>query len=173
VSANGRLGEPVVTPSSGATPFGFDVTSSGVIVISEAGGAAPNGAVSSYRADAAGSLGLITASLDAGGAASCWVVLTDDDRFAFVANSASNAIASVSVADDGALALVNAQAGPTGPGTTPIDLALAAGDQYLYALEGGTGTIHAFTVNSGGSLAAGGTTPAGAPASGLQGLAAF
>ncbi len=173
VARSGRLGEPVVTASSGATPFGFDVTRSGKIIVSEAGGAAPNGAVSSYRLKENGSLSLITGSLDAQGGASCWVIATADGRFAFVANSASNAIAAVRIGGDGALTLLNALAGDAGAGTTPIDLGLAGDDHFLYALEAGSGAIGAFTVNAGGSLTKGGTITAGAPASGLQGLAAY
>jgi DNA-binding beta-propeller fold protein YncE len=38
----GRPGAPVVTPSSGAAPFGFGITSRGTIVVSEAGARAPS-----------------------------------------------------------------------------------------------------------------------------------
>ena len=43
---SGRPGAPVVTPSSGAVPFGFAITHRGTIVVSEAGAST----VSSYRA---------------------------------------------------------------------------------------------------------------------------
>ena len=48
----GRPGAPVLTPSSGATPFGFAFAPSGVLVVSEAGAST----VSSYRAGFAGRL---------------------------------------------------------------------------------------------------------------------
>jgi 6-phosphogluconolactonase len=90
VRASGRLAAPVVTPSAGATPFRFDVTAAGVAVVSEAGGtaaSAPNGTVSSYeRGGGGGSLHLVTDALDAGGRAACWVIATENGRFAFVAN---------------------------------------------------------------------------------------
>lgn len=175
VEANGRLGAPVVTASSGAVPFGFDVTHGGVAVVSEAGGTqatAPNSAVSSYAAGASGGLSLVTGSIDAGGKAACWVVVTADGT-AFVANSASNAIASVRVNGDGSLALIDASAASTPSGATPIDIDLSTGDRFLYALEAGSGNIGIFAVN-GAALTAGGAVPTGASgASGLQGIAAF
>ncbi len=177
VSANGRLHPSVVTSSSGATPFGFDVTASGFVVVSEAGGTsstAPNGAVSSYTAGAAGSLGTVTASLDAGGQAACWVITTADGDVAFVANSASNAIASIGIGGNGALTVLDATAATTPAGATPIDIDLSTGDRFLYALEGGSSTVGVFTVGAGGSLTAGTAAPTGrSGASGLQGIAAF
>lgn len=177
VGANGRLGAPVVTASSGATPFGFDVTTAGVAVVSEAGGTAataPNGSLSSYTAGAGGSLELVTRSLNTGGRAPCWVVATTDGRFAFVANSASDAIASVGVGGNGALTLLDAAAATTTAGATPIDIDLSTGDRFLYALEAGTGSVGVFAVGGGGSLTAGTAVPTGqSGGSGLQGIAAF
>jgi 6-phosphogluconolactonase len=177
VGADGRLGAPVVTASSGATPFGFDVTTAGVAVVSEAGGTAataPNGSVSSYRTGAGGSLELVTGSISTGGMAPCWVIATTDGRFAFVANSASNAIASVGVGGNGSLTLLDAAAATTAAGATPIDIDLSTGDRFLYALEAGAGTVGVFVVGSGGSLTVGTAVPTGqSGSSGLQGIAAF
>jgi len=177
VHANGRLGAPVVTASAGATPFGFDVTDAGVAVVSEAGGTpatAPNGTVSSYEPGAGGALDVVTGGLDAGGRAACWVVATENGRFAFVANSASNAIASVGIGGDGSLELLEATAGTTPAGAIPIDIDLSDGDGYLYALEGGSGNIGVFAVGSAGGLSAGTAVPTGrGGSSGLQGIAAF
>jgi 6-phosphogluconolactonase len=177
VRENGRLGPPVVTPSSGAMPFGFDVTKSGVAVISEAGGTpatAPNGTVSSYQVGAGGGLHVETDALNAGGRAACWVVATENGRFAFVANSASNAIASVRIRDDGSLRLLDATAGTSPPGAAPLDIDLSDGDGYLYALEGGSGKIAVFAVGARGSLSARTAVPTGrGGSSGLQGIAAY
>ena len=175
VEPNGRLGAPVVTASSGAVPFGFDVTDGGVAVVSEAGGTqttAPNSAVSSYTGGGSGGLTLITGSIDAGGRAACWVAVTADGT-AFVANSASDAIASVRVNGTGSLSLLDASAATTPAGATPIDIDLSTGDRFLYALEAGSGDIGVFAVN-GASLTAGTAVPTGvAGASGLQGIAAY
>lgn len=173
VRPNGRLEDPVVTPSNGATPFGFDVTPRNQPIISEAAGAAPDGAASSYAMTDTGLLSVITGSLDTGGRAACWLILTADGHVGFVVNSGSNAIASLGVAGDGSLTLLDAQAASTGAGTAPIDLDLAGGDRNLYVLEGGSGKIATFDVGAGGTLSAHEVTSAGAPASGLQGVAAF
>jgi 6-phosphogluconolactonase len=172
VDANGRLGDPVVTPSNGAVPFGFDVTPRGHPIITEAMGAAPNGAISSYRVNASGALTVITRSLNAGGMATCWLILTSDGHIAFVSNTLSNTIGAFRVADDGTVTVLNTQAGSTGPGSAPIDVDLV-GDRYLYVLEGGTGAIATFDVAGTGALSPRPDTPAGPPASGLQGVAAW
>jgi 6-phosphogluconolactonase (cycloisomerase 2 family) len=173
VQPNGRLGDPVVSPSSGAVPFGFDVTPSNIPIVSEAAGAPPDGAVSSYAITPTGALSVITGSLDAGGMAACWLLLTADGHIGFVVNSASNSIATIGVADDGSLTLLNAQAAFTGTGTIPIDLDFAAGDRFLYVLEGGSGDIATFDVGAGGTLSAQPVTPVGTGGTSLQGIAAF
>jgi 6-phosphogluconolactonase len=153
------------------------VTTAGVVVLTETGGTAataPNGSLSSYTTGTGGSLQLVTESINTGGLAPCWVVATTDGRFAFVANSASNAIASVGVGGNGALTLLNAAAATTPAGATPIDMDLSTGDRFLYALEAGAGSVGVFAVGSGGSLTAGTAVPTGqSGSSGLQGIAAF
>jgi hypothetical protein len=73
-----------------------------------------------------------------------------------------------------ALAAAAAACSPDRAGpTAPLDLDLAAGDHLLYVLEGGAGNVGGFAVNADGSLTPIGTVTAGAPASGLQGLAAY
>ncbi|HEV7990462.1 MAG TPA: beta-propeller fold lactonase family protein [Gemmatimonadaceae bacterium] len=177
--ADGRLGDPRITMSSGAGPFGFAVTPRNQPIVTEVKGAAPNGAVSSYRVAANGVLGAVTASLSTQQMATCWLVLTADGRYAFTANSASGSIAAFGVAENAALTLLDPRAGVSGPAGTmppaavPIDLDLSDGDRYLYVLEAGTGTIGTFAVGAGGTLGARADTPAGRPASGLQGLAAW
>ena len=49
VGANGELTARSRRPSSGSGPFGFAVTARDQLIVSEASGAAPNGAVSSYQ----------------------------------------------------------------------------------------------------------------------------
>ncbi len=175
VQPSGNLGAPVVTASSGATPFGFDVTRDGVVLVSEAATAPSNGATSSYRLGAGGTLSGVTASLDAGGRATCWVIATSDGRYAYSINSASSTLTGLVVGADGALSLLT-PGGPTasaGAGTVPIDPAFSSGDEYLYTLNGASGTIGGFRVGADHGLTAQPAVTAGAPASGLQGLAAY
>jgi len=176
---DGRLGDPAVTPSSGAGPFGFDVTPWNQPIVSEAMGAAPFGAVSSYWIGAKNALQVMTSSLSTSQRATCWLVLTADGHYAFTSNTASGSISALHVANDATVTLIAPRAAVAGregtmpPGAAPIDLDLSQGDQYLYVLEAGKGAIGTFAVGAGGTLAARGDTPAQAPASGQQGIAAW
>jgi hypothetical protein len=59
-------------------------------------------------------------------------------------------------------------------GRDPLDIDLSVGDDYLYALEGGSGKIAIFAVGAGGDLSARTAVPTGrGGSSGLQGIAAF
>lgn len=153
-------------PSSGATPFGFEFTHHGVVVISEAG---PN-ALSSYKVDDVGSVDLLSGSIPNGQKATCWAVVTADGRYAYTANAATATLSSYIVARDGSLSLLNAAAAATVAGSTPTDLALSNDSRFLYVREGGNGTVSGFRVEWDGSLTpvnTVGDVPAGA-----QGIAA-
>jgi 6-phosphogluconolactonase (cycloisomerase 2 family) len=76
--------------------------------------------------------------------------VTGNGRFAFTDNTGSATVSSFAVAPDGSLSLLNGTAGSTPAGTSPIDLALSAGSQYLYSLA--SGTISGFRVAADGSL---------------------
>ena len=173
VEPNGRLGAPVITPSAGMTPFGFDVVGRTVIV-SDATTAGRGAAVSSYEVGRDATLGVETAALAVRGQGACWVLATNDGRYAYTVNSATATLTAVAVGGDGQLRLVNpAPIVSTGTGTAPLDPAFSRGDAFLYVLKAGTGTIGALRVGADHGLTAAGDTPVGAPASGLQGLAAY
>jgi 6-phosphogluconolactonase len=170
VAPNGALSAAVTTHSSGATPFGFDFTPRGQAVISEA-----SGAVSSYALNADGALTLVSASESTHQAATCWLVVSNDGRFAFAVNSASGSISAYAVANDGSLQPLSAdgRSAVTGSGTAPIDLGLSRDGRFLYVLNAAAGGIGAFATDRDGGLA---TIPGAnglAPSSGLQGLAAY
>lgn len=165
VRSSGRLGPPVVTAASGGASFGFDITARNQVIVSET-----QGALTSYALGADGTLTTVTPSAGTGGEAACWVTITADGRFAYTTNAASGTVAGFAVDADGRLsAMTLAQ---SGDGATPIDLD-HVGTRFVYALEAGTGTIGTFVIGDDGSLSARPDTPAGAPASGLQGLAAY
>lgn len=166
VNDNGEASQPIANNSSGATPFGFVFTHGGFALVSEAG----PGALSSYEVDERGDLGTLTTSLSDTQKAGCWVVATDDSRYAYVANTASDSISSYSVTRDGTLYLLNPTAAMTGSGTVPIDMALSDDSQFLYVRDGGTGMLSAFRVEADGSLTPVGSV-GGVPA-GSQGVAA-
>jgi len=150
-------------PSSGTTPFGFAFGRHGDLVVSEAAGAAPLSAASSYEISKDGTLTAISKSIPTTQAAACWVAVTKDGRYAFTANAASDSISTFSVDEDGALTLVFAQAAHlTGAHTT--DMALTKNSEFLYANDGATHMISAFRVGADGTLTrlAGVTIPVGA-----------
>jgi 6-phosphogluconolactonase len=168
VLPNGRLGEAVVTPSSGRAAFGFDVTPAGQAIVTET-----QGTLSSYAFGAGGGLQVVTASTPVSGAAPCWVIVTGDGRFAYTANAGTSSISGFRIGGGGQLTPVGAlPTASAGTGAAPLDLD-QVGSRFLYVLEAGTGTIGRFAIGADGGLTAGADTPAGPPASGLQGLAAF
>jgi len=166
VRENGRLGDPVVSPGNGSASFGFDITAFNQPIVSET-----QGSVTSYALASNNTLSPITASISTGGNAPCWVTITADGRFAYATNSASATLAGFAVDAGGHLTSITPNA-QSGAGAVPIDLD-HVGNRFIYTLEAGTGTIGTFSINADGTLAAHTDVPAGAPASGMQGLAAF
>jgi 6-phosphogluconolactonase len=168
IGRRGRLGRPVITPSSGATPFGFGFGRHGEVIVSEAGAST----VSSYRAGFLGRLYPITASLPVGQGAACWVAVSPDGRFAYTGNAAGS-ISGFAVARDGALSALDAD-GLTAPLIpSPRDLDFAGHGRYLYAVSPGDATaggrVTGYRVGRDGSLTEITSAPA---AAGITGAAA-
>ena len=158
---------PVIHPSSGQTPFGFDISRRGVLVVSEAfGGAANASALSSYDL-AEEELEVISSSIGTNQTAACWVVITRNGRYAYTTNTGSGSISGYRIQRDGTLSLLNpdGRTGVTGDGSSPIDMALSKNSKFLYALNNGSDSISAFQVHADGSLVpvgnVGGLAPAG------------
>jgi len=156
VYEDGSLGGAAATPSSGQTPFGFAITSDGTLVVSEAVGAAAGaGTVSSYHVGASATPSLRSASVRTSQTAPCWVAVSNDDAYAYSANTPSGTITGFAIDTGGGLSLLtpNGQSAATGDGSKPTDLAVSHGDKFLYVLEGGAHAIGAFQVREDGSLA--------------------
>jgi 6-phosphogluconolactonase (cycloisomerase 2 family) len=158
----GVIGLPTSTASSGQTPFGFAFTRTGQLIVSEAfGGAAGKGAVSSYSLarDPRGEDGAdeelhaISASVPDLQAAPCWVVIAQEQRLAYVSNTASGTISGYRVARDGLLHLLAAVSADTGAGSKPTDMAFDAQTRHLYVLDSGTHDVEQLDVADDGSLA--------------------
>jgi 6-phosphogluconolactonase len=170
VGRDGRLGSSNAAPSAGATPFGFAFHRNGTLVVSEAnGGAALGGLVSSYAITNA-QASAVTAALAIGESAPCWVVVSHDHKFAFVANAGTRTISTLSIANDGNLALIAGNAASTGS-AGPLDMAITREGRFLYTVTPGSGSVHGFEIGAGGSLSSVGTVT-GLPAS-AYGLAAL
>lgn len=158
VSAFGRLDPAIVTSAAGQTPFGFEFTGRGDIVVSEAA----TTSASSYAVDRRG-VSLITGPISDTQAAPCWVVVGRDDRHAYVANAGSASISTYSIARNGEITLADARDGELGQGGRPLDMALDRSGRQLFVLDRGNLSIASFDVARDGSLepsfAAGELTP--------------
>ena len=151
VDKQGLLLGPRVQDSQGNTPFGFAFGKRDLVFVSEAFAGVPDGsALSAYAVGHRGALQVISPSVSTGQTAACWVVVSNDGRFAFVTNTGSSTISSYSIAFDGTLQLLESIAG-TATGAV-IDTALSLNGRYLYALSGNTGTIDAFEAQVDGAL---------------------
>ena len=155
--------------SSSPTPFGFAVGKHENIFVSEAVGGAPGASVlSSYNISNNGVITLIEGSVGAGQSAACWVVVTNNGKFAYTTNTASNNISTFGVKNNGSINVSQAISATTQAG--PIDAILSPNSKNLYVLNGGGHSIQAFNVNNNGTLSALQTVP-GLPI-GATGLAA-
>lgn len=152
VGEDGVAGDATSHPSSGVTPFGFDFTRRGTLIVSEAfGGAADASAASSYAVSEDG-FELISASVPTNQTAACWVVVTKNGKFAYTTNTGSGSISAYRVSKGGSIELLNGQAGLTGAGSAPIDAAVSGNSRYLYTLNAGAHTITGFAVSADGGL---------------------
>jgi 6-phosphogluconolactonase len=150
VDRHGLATGPTVNTSAGATPFGFAFGDDGHLIVSEAFGGAPGAsAVSSYRVRGNGTLRTISPSVATTQTAACWVVVTG--QFAYETNTGSGTVSSYRIAENGAITLLQAVAGDTGTGSSPID-ATVTGGRYLYVLGAGSHEITIFRVRSNGTL---------------------
>jgi VCBS repeat-containing protein len=177
IGRDGRPGQPMTHPSSGATPFGFDFARRDILVVSEAtGNPAGGSAVSSYAVGDGGGVHVRTASLPDHQAAACWTVATESGRYAYVANAGSGSISGLRVDERGQLTLLNANGitATTGAGSHPTDEAMSLGSRYLYVLltpAAAAGGIAGFAVGADGSLQPVNTVT-GLPMGSAAGLAA-
>jgi 6-phosphogluconolactonase len=164
----GRPGAPVISASSGTTPFGFAISHRGDVIVSEAGTAS----VSSYRVGSGGLLGVITPALalDQGGV--CWVAVSPDARFAYTGN-AGGTISGVAVDRDGSLTRLGADGIAAVPASSPRDLDFSRDGRFVYAVSPGNATagglVTGYRVGDDGSLTQITSAPA---AAGITGAAA-
>lgn len=173
VASDGRAGSPVASPSAGMTPFGFSFKSNGLLVVSEAVGGAPGaGLVSTYRIGDGGSIIAVDPAVPDHQSAPCWIVVTQDGRFTYTTNTASNSISGYRIRPNGTLELLNASGVTATSDPGPIDAALSGGSsEFLYVLNAGGASITVYRVGQNGSLTqlSGGVTGL----AGANGLAAM
>ena len=148
----GIAGPPRANKSAGVTPFGFAFDPTGRLIVSEAFGGEPGAsAMSSYKLDDR-ETNVISPSVGTTQTAACWVVISKNGKYTYDTNTGSSSISSFSIGSDGSLTLLDPQAGLTGEGSSPADMALSDNGRFLYARSGGTNTISIFRIQSDGSL---------------------
>jgi len=162
-------GAPATQPSTRATPVGFAFDKRGDLVVSEAFGGAPGQSALSSNSVEEGALEMISPSVGPTQTAACWVVITKNGKYAYTTNAGSGSVSSYLIGKDGSLSLLNATAGLTGNGSSPIDMAFSKDNAFLYTLNAGSHTISAFQVLADGSLV---STGAAGVMAGAVGLAA-
>ena len=171
LGADGLATGRVINPSSGMTPFGFTITTQGVLAVSEAFGGAPNAsATSTYTINPDGTLHVISASVPTTETSACWAVATNNGRFVYVTNATSATVTGYS-ANQGQLSLLQPDGVSAQVGAGATDVAITRSSQHLYEVSGGAHTISGFAV----SQATGALTTVGAPTyvpAGVAGIAA-
>jgi 6-phosphogluconolactonase len=152
VGPDGRPGQVSSQPAAGQTPFGFAFDRRGNLIVSEAFGGAPNAsALSSYDVAPDGTIAPISPVVPTGQTAACWVVVTDNGRFAYTTNTGSGSISSYAVDRDGSIALLESVAANTGEGSGPTDMALND-ERHLFVLNASGRTVGAYRVRGDGRL---------------------
>jgi len=156
VSRNGTLSTSFgTTPSPGAVPFGFGITGRNVVVVSEAA----TSSASSYTIGGKSEplLRLVTPALSNGQVAACWVAVTPNGKFAYTANAGASNVSAYGIDRNGALTLLNAQAGFTSSNGA-LDMAVTPDGKQLHVFASRTPQqIVSFTIAYDGSLAKIGT----------------
>ncbi|MEJ7812297.1 MAG: beta-propeller fold lactonase family protein [Gemmatimonadaceae bacterium] len=168
---DGLSTKTTINASHGETPFGFDFSKRGTLFVSEAFGGMPDAsAASSYDVTKRGTIEVISGSVPTTETAACWLILSHDGRYAYVANTGSGSVTVYRVTQRGRLERIDedGRAAETGAGTAPADMALSKDGRFLYVRAGGVaggGAVFGFAVHGDGTLSplgSAGGLPAGA-----------
>ena len=154
IDGDGRASGPTTITSSGKTPYGFDFTADGAVIVTEAfGGAVGAAAASSYSLAAPGSLTPVSRSVGDTRSEVCWATVTNDGRFAYVTNFGDGTISSYGIAGDGSLELRDPVAGSTRLGQKGVrDEAISRDGRYLYAIDADARKVFGWTIGGDGEL---------------------
>lgn len=156
VNDDGTLGEQRMLDATGQGPFGFTFTGDGALLTTEQfdGLMGPGrGAAAGYTVNADGTLTATSSSVNNGGTDTCWIVATDNGRYAYASSFfGTGRISSYRIGQGGALELLDAEAADDTVQLGASDLALSRFSRYLYQLNSPDGTISAYRIGRGGSL---------------------
>jgi 6-phosphogluconolactonase len=153
IDGDGVTGDPTTYPSAGATPYGFDFTPDGTVIVTEAADAEVGKAsASSYRLNGGG-LVPVSGAVPNTRSEVCWAVVTPDGRFVFVTNFADGTISTYRIGSDSSIELREAVAATTVEGAPGLrDEALSSDGRFLYALHADAREVFAWQVGDDGSL---------------------
>ena len=132
VDNRGVAGPPAAKPSVGITPYGLAWTNRDQLTVSNETIPTFASTVSSYQLTKDGNLAFISDAPSPG--AACWNVITDNQKFLYVANAVGHSIEGFRVTPEGQLIPLS----PAPEGNTTyfaIDEALSHDSAYLYALS--------------------------------------
>jgi 6-phosphogluconolactonase (cycloisomerase 2 family) len=146
IQSNGTLVGPVVSPSSGAGPFGSVFLTNNVLLVTEAGA----NALSSYTVNHDGMLSVISSSVPNNQAATCWVSLSHNKRFAYTSNAGGHTITTYEIKYNGHLRVSNVIYSTKDVAGAPIDSGICS--NHLYVLNGNEGSISDFQTSTEGKL---------------------
>jgi 6-phosphogluconolactonase (cycloisomerase 2 family) len=155
VDARGYADGPSTIPAAGETPYGFDFTADGALVVTEAfGGDIGKACASSYVVAAPGRLERVSGSVADTRSEVCWAAVTKDGRHAYVTNFGDCTISCYRIGDDGGIELAEAVAASTRLGKAGIrDEAISSNGRFLYALDADAQKVHGWSVDRDGKLA--------------------
>jgi 6-phosphogluconolactonase len=155
VDQRGYADGPSTIPSAGQTPYGFDFTAGGGLVVTEAfGGDIGKAAASSYAIAAPGELKPVSGSVGDTRSEVCWAAVTKDGRFVYVTNFGDGTISSYGIGEDGRIELAEAVAASTRLGEAGVrDEAISLDGRFLYALDADARKVHGWSVGTDGRLA--------------------
>ncbi len=153
VDDRGYAEGPSTIASAGATPYGFDFTPDGALVVTEAfGGEAGAAAASSYAIEG-DELAPVSGSVRDTRSEVCWAVVTKDGRFAYVTNFGDGTISSYGIGAGGSLELLEPVAASTRLGEPGIrDEALTRDGRFLYAIDADARRVFGWTIGADGTL---------------------
>jgi 6-phosphogluconolactonase (cycloisomerase 2 family) len=164
IHGDGSLNGPSSFQSVGAVPFGmaFNLANSQheFIVADAAGGPNNTGAATAYRL-VQGSIQLINGPVPDHQIAPCWLVITNDGRYAYTSNADSHTISGYLIHAGGSISLLNSDGvtAETPLDTFPLEEGFSRNNHFLYVLDSrlllnppGLATISGFQIHHDGSL---------------------
>ncbi len=163
IGEDGLVTNTTTQPSAGMVPFGFVFGRGNVVAVTEAATAS----VSTYRLTNDDMLETISASVQNGQMATCWIAMTRTGH-TFVSNTPSGTLSSYQAAASGILNLLHPVAASES-GSAPIDMALSRDNRSLYVEDSANGRVLIYRIR-GTTLQHAGTVN-GLPTS-LQGIVA-